>query len=83
MIKKSPVLAKRVRCLVNGLFYDKTESFFKALASDSNSLDGLNAYLMLCMTQCLQENNLCFWKRQQWEQSEKVYLIMNTNMLPQ
>lgn len=35
MIKKSPVLAKRVRTLVNGLFYDKTESFFKALASDS------------------------------------------------
>ncbi len=48
MIKKSPVLAKRVRCLVNGLFYDKTESFFKALASDSNSLDGLNAYFVIC-----------------------------------
>lgn len=42
MIKKSPALAKRIRCLVNGLFYDKTESFMKALASDSNSLDGLN-----------------------------------------
>ena len=48
MIKKSPVLTKRVRCLVNGLFYDKTESFFKALASDSNSLDGLNAYFVIC-----------------------------------
>lgn len=48
MIKKSPVLVKRVRCLVNGLFYDKTESSFKALASDSNSLDGLNAYFVIC-----------------------------------
>ena len=47
MIKKSPVLAKRVRTLVNGLFYDKTESFFKALASDSNSLDGLNAFFVI------------------------------------
>ena len=47
MIKKSPVLAKRVRSLVNGLFYDKTESFFKALASDSNSLDGLNAFFVI------------------------------------
>lgn len=47
MIKKSPVLAKRIRTLVNGLFYDKTESFFKALASDSNSLDGLNAFFVI------------------------------------
>lgn len=44
MIKKSPALNKRIRCLVNGLFYDKTESFMKALASDSNSLDGLNTF---------------------------------------
>lgn len=44
MVKKSPALAKRIRCLVNGLFYDKTESFMKALASDSNSLDGLNTF---------------------------------------
>lgn len=44
MIKKSPALNKRIRTLVNGLFYDKTESFMKALASDSNSLDGLNTF---------------------------------------
>ena len=44
MIKKSPSLYKRIRCLVNGLFYDKTESYMKALASDSNSLDGLNTF---------------------------------------
>ena len=43
MVKKSPVLLKRIRCLVNGLFYDRAESFFKALASMDNSLDGLNA----------------------------------------
>lgn len=47
MVKKSPVLAKRIRTLVNGLFFDKTESFFKALASDSNSLDGLNAFFVI------------------------------------
>lgn len=44
MIKKSPALNKRIRCLVNGLFYDNTESYMKALASDSNSLDGLNTH---------------------------------------
>ena len=48
MIKKSPVLNKRIRCLVGGIYYDETESFLKALASDSNSLDGLNAHFVIC-----------------------------------
>jgi len=48
MIKKSPALAKRTRCLVTGIFYDQTESSMKALASDSNSLDGLNTHFAVC-----------------------------------
>lgn len=47
MIKKSPSLSKRIRCLIGGIFYDATDSFFKALASDSNSLDGLNAFFVV------------------------------------
>lgn len=47
MIKKSPALNKRIRCLVNGIYYDATESYMKALASDSNSLDGLNAHFVI------------------------------------
>ena len=47
MIKKSPALNKRIRCLVGGIYYDETESFLKALASDSNSLDGLNAHFVV------------------------------------
>lgn len=47
MIKKSPALSSRIRRLVNGIFYDRTESQFKALASDSNSLDGLNAHFVI------------------------------------
>lgn len=47
MIKKSPILSKRIRCLIGGIYYDATDSFFRALASDSNSLDGLNAYLVI------------------------------------
>jgi len=43
MIKKSPALRQRCKCRVTGIFYDKTDSVFKALASDSNSLDGANA----------------------------------------
>lgn len=44
MIKKSPSLAKRIRCLIGGIYYDDKDSFFRALASESNSLDGLNTY---------------------------------------
>lgn len=47
MIKKSPALDKRIKCLVTGINYDTTESSFRALASDSNSLDGLNAHFVI------------------------------------
>lgn len=47
MIKKSPALDRRCRCLVNGIFYDATESSMKAVASDSNTLDGLNAHFVI------------------------------------
>lgn len=47
MIKKSPSLAKRIRCLIGGIYYDATDSFFRALAADSNSLDGLNSHLVI------------------------------------
>lgn len=47
MIKKSPVLAKRIRCLIGGIYYDATDSYFRALASDSNSLDGLNSHCVI------------------------------------
>lgn len=47
MIRKSPELAKRIRCLVGGIYYDHNDSYFRALAADSNSLDGLNSHLVI------------------------------------
>ena len=47
MIQKSPILKKRIRCLIGGIYYDATDSTFRALASDSNSLDGLNAHMVI------------------------------------
>ena len=47
MAAKSPALNKRTRRLVNGIFYDKTESLFKAVASETDSLDGLNGSAIL------------------------------------
>ena len=47
MINKSPELRSSIRCLIGGIYYDKTDSFFRALAADSNSLDGLNSHLVI------------------------------------
>ena len=47
MVKKSPALLKRIRTLITGMYYDATESTFKALASESNSLDGLNSHFVI------------------------------------
>lgn len=43
MIKKSPVLLKRVKPLVSELYYEEEEAIFQPLGSDSDTLDGLNA----------------------------------------
>ena len=47
MIKKSPALDKLIRCLIGGIYFDKKDSYFRALASDSNSMDGLNSHLVI------------------------------------
>lgn len=47
MIKKSPSLSKRIRALVGELAFDENDGTFKPLASDSNSLDGLNVHCAL------------------------------------
>lgn len=47
MVKKSPVLRKRVRTLVAELVSDFNDGSFKPLSSDSNTLDGLNVHCSL------------------------------------
>jgi phage terminase large subunit-like protein len=44
MVKKSPVLSKRIKTLVKELNADFNDSTFKPLGSDSDSLDGLNVH---------------------------------------
>lgn len=43
MIKKNPLLLKRVKPLIAELYYEAEEATFKPLSSESDSLDGLNA----------------------------------------
>lgn len=47
MVKKSPVLRKRIRTLVAELLSDFNDGSFKPLSSDSNTLDGLNIHASL------------------------------------
>jgi len=47
MIAKSPSLSKRTRCLVGEIDADFCDGVFKPLASDSNTLDGLNLHCCL------------------------------------
>lgn len=44
MVKKSPTLRKRIRALVAEMDSDFNDGVFKPLASDSDSLDGLNVH---------------------------------------
>lgn len=47
MVKKSPALRKRVRALVAELDSDFNDGVFKPLASDTDTLDGLNVHCAL------------------------------------
>lgn len=47
MVRKSPALAKRTRSLVAELASDWNDGVFKPLASDSDTLDGLNIHCAL------------------------------------
>ncbi|MCV4233315.1 terminase large subunit [Virgibacillus sp. LDC1] len=47
MVKKSPVLLKRIKPLVSELVSDWNDSSFKPLGSDSDTLDGLNVHCAL------------------------------------
>ena len=42
MIKKSPALNKRLKCLVSEIRFDAKDGTFKPLGADSDTLDGLN-----------------------------------------
>ena len=47
MVKKSPVLSKRAKCLVSEIATSFNDGTFKPLSSDSNTLDGLNVHCSL------------------------------------
>ncbi|MEY8536684.1 terminase TerL endonuclease subunit [Blautia pseudococcoides] len=64
MVRKSPSLSKRVRSLVAELDTDFNDGVFKPLASDSDTLDGLNIHCVL-----MDEIH-------QWKQGKALYDIM-------
>lgn len=64
MVKKSPALRKRIKPLVAELNSDFNDGVFKPLASDSDTLDGLNVHGVL-----MDEVH-------QWKQGKALYDIM-------
>src|SRR5690606_17595822 len=59
MVKKSPVLRKRVKTLVHELISEFNDGVFKPLSSDSNTLDGLNVHCALIdELHAIQDKNL-------------------------
>lgn len=56
MVRKSPTLARYIKCRVGDMAADLNESTFKALASDSDTLDGLNVH-------CALMDEIHQWKR--------------------
>lgn len=64
MVKKSPSLLKRIKPLVNEMVSDFNDGSFKPLASDSDTLDGLNVHGVL-----MDEIH-------QWKQGKALFDIM-------
>ena len=64
MVNKSPVLKKRIKTLVGEISSDFNDGVFKALASDSDSLDGLNIHTVI----------MDEWH--QWKNGRALYDIM-------
>lgn len=59
MVRKSPVLGKRIRTLVAEMISDSNDGSFKPLSSDSNTLDGLNVHCSLIdELHAIQDKNL-------------------------
>jgi phage terminase large subunit-like protein len=64
MVNKSPILKKRIRTLVGEIDSDFNDGVFKALASDADSLDGLNIHVVI----------MDEWH--QWKNGRALYDIM-------
>jgi len=64
MVNKSPALKKRIRTLTYDIFADFNDGVFKALASDADSLDGLNIHVVI----------MDEWH--QWKNGRALYNIM-------
>lgn len=64
MVRKSPALRKRIRTLTYDIFSDFNDGIFKALASDADSLDGLNIHVVI----------MDEWH--QWKNGRALYNIM-------
>ena len=79
MVKQSPYLRKHIRKRKSDLFFETTLSRFQALGKNSNTLDGLNAHLVIMdELHGIQDRNLYEVMKQSQSAREQPLMIMIT-----
>lgn len=79
MIKQSPELRAVLKKRRNDIYFPVTSSFFEALASDSNTLDGLNSHAVIIdELHAIRDRNLYEVMKQSMKARRQPLLVMIT-----
>lgn len=79
MVRQSPELGAIIRKRRNDLYFPMTASFFEALASDSNTLDGLNSHgVIIDELHAIRDRNLYEVMKQSTSSRNQPLIIMIT-----
>ena len=79
MVKQSPELRAIIKKRRNDIYFPATASTFEALASDSNTLDGLNSHAVIIdELHAIRDRNLCEVMKQSTSSRRQPLVIMIT-----
>lgn len=79
MVRQSPELGAIIRKRRNDLYFAATASFFEALASDSNTMDGLNSHgVIIDELHAIRDRNLYEVMKQSTSSRDQPLIIMIT-----
>lgn len=79
MVAQSPILTKHIKKRKSDLYFPKTFSFFEPLASDSNTLDGLNVHCgIIDELHSIKDRNIYDVTKQSMSSRQQPLLVMIT-----
>ncbi len=79
MVAQSPLLSKHIKKRKSDLYFPKTFSFFEPLASDSNTLDGLNVHCgIIDELHSIKDRNIYDVTKQSMSSRQQPLLLMIT-----